>query len=136
MQNFDEAREAAKVADRTFQIGGEVFVRKVGVRPEVIAAYESLDEQTGATETLALIDQVVIDMLDDAGQTLAEGDEIKKVGADGHKRYRKLRERETDPLSLGDMTSLIEWLIETETGRVPTQQPSPSRRGRGATATN
>lgn len=136
MHNFDEGREARKQADRTFQIGGEVFVRKVGVRPEVIAAYESLNDSENATETLALIDSVVCDMIDDAGQALAEGDRIKKIGAKGHDRYRKLREREVDPLSLADMTSLVEWLIETETGRVPTQQPSPSQRGRAGTGTS
>ena len=136
MQNFDESRDARKASDRTFQIGGELFVRKVGVRPEVIAAYESLNEATNATETLALIDSVVCDMIDDDGQALADGERITKVGAKGHARYRKLREREDDPISLGDMTGLVEWLIETETGRVPTQQPSPSRRGRAGTGTS
>lgn len=129
MKDFDEVREARRNADRTFQIGGELFVRKVGVKPEVIAAYDQINMGMGASETLEMIDQVVLDMIDNDGTATADGDTIVRVGEDGHARYTALREREEDPLSLADMQDLVGWLIEEETSRTPTQQLSPSPPG-------
>lgn len=120
MKDFDQVREERRQADRSFKIGGETFVRKVGVRPEVLAEYEKLEETTAATETLELIDGIVVDLIEDA-----DG---------GHDRYRALRQREEDPLSLADMQEMVQWLVEEETGR-PTQPPSPSTRGPGGTVT-
>lgn len=136
MKNFDEVREARKSADRTFQIGGELFVRKVGVKPEVIAAYDQINMGMGATETLNMIDEVVLDMIEDGGAAVVDGDSITTVGADGHARYRAIRERDEDVISLADMQDLVAWLIEEETSRTPTQLPSPSPPGPVATATS
>lgn len=114
-KNFDEARQARAEADRSFVIGGETFVRKVGVRPEVIAAYDAIDAEGSPSETLNSIDSVILDMVEDTD--------------DAHKRYRALRERAEDPITLADLTDLVAWLIEEETGRTPTRQPSSSPAG-------
>lgn len=123
MKNFDEAREARLKEDRSFQIGGEVFVRKVGIRPEALAPYENLATDTPATEALATIDMIVLDMIEDGGE-----------GQDACARYKAVRAREENPITLGDMTDLVEWLVESATGR-PTSPPSGSTRGPGGTGT-
>jgi hypothetical protein len=120
-KNFDEARAARAAEDRSFTIGGESFVRKVGVRPEVLADYENVDAAGSATDTLVEIDKIVLEMVEDVD--------------DGHSRYRALRARTDDPITLLDMTDLVQWLIEEQTGRRPTPPPSPSSRSRGGTGT-
>lgn len=123
MKNFDEAREARAKEDRSFQLGGEVFTRKVGIRPEVLSPYENLSDDTPATEALATIDMIVLDMIEDGGE-----------GQDACVRYKALRAREDDPVTLGDLTDLVEWLVESATSR-PTSRQSGSMRGPAATGT-
>ncbi len=74
---------------------------------------------------LPRLDEVVVALIEDTD--------------DAHARYAALRARETDPLTLGDVQSLVSWLLETqakeleaEAGR-PTSQPSPSTPGPNAT---
>lgn len=121
MKDFDAQRKARAEADRTFQIGGEVFKMKVGVRPEALAEYEKLDTETAAADTLKVIDDLILSFMD-----LENGDEA---------RYRSLREREADPLTLRDLTDLVEWLLEEQTGRTPTRQSSRSTPGARRTRT-
>ena len=122
MQNFDIARqqraEAARAAPRTFQIGGETFVRKASVRPEVLTAWEGVTPETPASETLTIVDDLIGEFL---------------VG-DGHSRWAALRERYDDPITLGDMMDVVAWLIEEETS-FPTTEPSPSLDGSGTATT-
>lgn len=114
MKDFDEARAARKDKDRAFRLGGEVFFMKAGVKPEVFAAYDDVNEETTALEALATIDGIVLDMIESRDDAAA--------------RYRKVREQEDDPVNLADLTALVEWLIEEQTGR-PTQPLSPSTAG-------
>ena len=120
MQNFDEKRQQRQEADRGFQIGGETFVVRSGVRPEVLAQYETIREGMAAAEVLTTLDDLVLQSIEDA-----DG---------GHDRYRALRERDDDPLTLEDLTALTEWLVEQHAGR-PTRRPSRSTNGRRRTGT-
>jgi hypothetical protein len=120
MRDFDEARKRRQDKDRSFKIGGETFVMKPGVRPEALADYEKIGPDSTPTETLAIIDGIVLSMID---------------GADGgHDRYVKVRESEDDPVTLGDMQELVEWLMEEQTAR-PTELAPASGGGRRRTAT-
>lgn len=113
MKDFDEARAERTAADRTFKLGGEVFVMKAAVRPEVMVGYESMNPDTPALEALGIIDDMVVSFLE--GDT-AEG------------RYRAIRARDDDPISMDDLNALVEWLVAEQTGR-PTTAPSASTGG-------
>ena len=52
---------------------------------------------------------------------------------EGKKRWKNLRERKEEPVTIAQMNATLEWLLETQTDR-PTNPPSPSASGRGTTA--
>lgn len=116
MKNFDLdlKREERSQRDRTFQIGGEHFVMRVGVRPEVLAAYDDLTEESTAVDGINVMDEVILSHIEDIN------------GA--HDRWRELRTRDDDPVTVDDLAALVEWLLAEQTGR-PTQRPSASGRG-------
>lgn len=123
MKNFDQQRAArAQTADdRTFLIGGEQFICRAGIRPEVLTPYEDLDGSQSASETLVIIDEMVVSCIESYDD--AEG------------RYRRLRAREDDPVTLDDLTEIAKWLLETVTGKSPTKSPADSSQRRGETGT-
>jgi hypothetical protein len=116
VQNFDTARheraEAARAAPRTFIIGGETFIRKPDVRPEVLTSWEAVTAETPASETLQIVDDLIGEF----------------VTGDGASRWRKLRARYDDPITLADMMEVVMWLVQEET-TFPTSEPSPSADG-------
>lgn len=120
MKNFDVARAERANRDRGFKIGGEEFLRKTGVRPEIMIAWEALGTNQDSEAVLNAVDEIVVGFLDPTN--------------DAEARYRKIREREEDPVTLADLVELVQWLVEEETGR-PTQQPSASTSGDGGTST-
>lgn len=120
MKNFDEARQARFDQDRDFQIGGQVFRARASVRPELLAPYESLDENTSASDALVIIDDLLVAMIE--------------PNDDAHARYRTLREREEDAVGMEDLQELVKWLMEVQTGR-PTEQPGGSSAGPGTPGT-
>lgn len=111
MKDFDAKRKARMDRDRSFKIGGEEFTMRAGLRPEVLIPWEQLTEETSAAEVLQILDSIVLDFLEPYG--------------DSHDRYRALRERVEEPITLQDLQELVEWLIAEQTGR-PTGQPSSS----------
>jgi hypothetical protein len=50
-----------------------------------------------------------------------------------HERWKVLRKREKEPVTIVQINAILTWLMEEQTGR-PTQTPSPSASGRGRTA--
>lgn len=122
MHDFDIDRAARYEEDRTFKIGGETFTHRPTVRPERMAAYEEMPLDITATEATKLTDDLIVAWLD----TTNDPDAVD--------RYRKLREREDDPIGGGDLSDIIRWLYRQSTRR-PTQSPAPSSDGSGATGT-
>lgn len=120
MKDFDQEREARSGGDRRLRIGGEEFVRRDGVRPEVLARYEDLQPGTASAEVLKVIDEIVLAFLE------------PHDGA--HDRYLALRQREDGALTTADLNALVQWLVSEEAGR-PTQASSPSTAGRDTTGT-
>ncbi len=112
MQDFDVKRAERSAADREFKLGGEVFVRRTGIRPERMTAYEDLTPKASSIDALKVIDDLILSFLE----------------PDGHDRYRALRERDDDPVTVSDLNDLVRWLISETTGR-PTQRLSPSTPG-------
>lgn len=117
MKDFDTAR-ATRREQAEFKIGGEIF-RLLPVRPEVLIEHQDM----------SLIPEQMLPQLDALVVALVDPED------DAHARYKALREREVDPLTLGDckdlMMFLIDWQsgeVEEETGR-PTDPPSSSGRG-------
>lgn len=115
MKNFDESRkhDHVPVEDRTFVIGGEVFVAKEDVHPSVLTAFDRLEDANVET-TLAVIDETILSMVEPTDNAA--------------ERYRAVRARTDDPIKLDVMVELARWLVEMQTGR-PTGQPSASAPG-------
>ena len=120
MRDFDLERRERYEVDRTFRIGGETFVRKPAVRPEVMLAYEDMSMEATAADSLEVVDQTILSFIEDTD------------GA--HDRYRALRERDEDPVSIRDLNGLVVWLIAESTKR-PTSALSLSEPGREPTGT-
>lgn len=114
MQDFDVERSERTAVDRTFKIGGEVFVMKAAVRPETMIGYEAINEDTQPEDVLRIIDDLIVSFI--------EG------GEDAAQRYRDVRAREDDAVSMRDLNALTDWMIGRQTGRPPTP-PSSSMGG-------
>lgn len=123
-KNFDEKRAArAAFMDRDFILGGEQFTMKASVRPEALVRYESLEESDNIETTMAIIDDLIIAFLEPGS------------GGEAHNRYRTLRERESDPISVEDLQELVEWMMEVYSAR-PTVPPGDSSESPGTTGTS
>lgn len=122
MKDFDARRKERAERDRGFTLGGETFVMKPGVRPEALAAYESIDVDASPEAKLGTMDGMILDFL--------EGDT-----AEIEARWKKVRAIEDNPITIQDMQAVIEWMIAEQTGR-PTGQPSDSTDGPAATVTS
>lgn len=126
VKNFDEQRALRGKGNRKFQIGGEVFTRRSSVRPEAVAGWEEIGKrgsEMGSEEVLETMDQVICNLIEPGPQNR------------DHKKWRKIRSREEDPITLDDMIELITWITEDMTGR-PTQQSEPSSEAPEPTGTS
>lgn len=104
----------------TFKLGGVTFTMRMAVRPDVIAEADDLTTENGARATIEMIDAIILGFM-----------EPEK---DAHAKYKKLRERDEDPLTLQDLLQVMYWLVEAYTNR-PTGPSSPSTPGRRRTTT-
>lgn len=123
MKNFDQEWEGRRsVESRTFQIGGEKFVLKVAVRPELFDEMEDVADDADITKTFGIIDDQFLSMIEDG----EEGEEAEQ-------RYRALR-AQPEAIGVRDIREVIDWMVEQHTGRPPTSQPD-SQRTRARTGT-
>lgn len=122
MKNFDsERRPVVAREEREFKIGGEVFVRRSRVRPDVLTGWDDVTDDTPAAEVLKIADELILSLIEDE--------------AASHDRWLSLRTRDDDDaLELPDIISVIQWLIQEATGR-PTGQPPASAGGSVTPAT-
>lgn len=113
-RNFDQELSE----DLEFVIAGETFKMKY-VRPEVLAAWEDEAAAEKSEGALKQMDDRIKLFLDDSNGAI--------------ERWDKLRAREENPISMGQINDLLLWMVEVQSGR-PTIPPSPSATGRGRTA--
>lgn len=104
--------------DRSFKVRGETFdFQDVG--PEVLTAFEP--STNGAEEDpnaiWKLMDEQIMLFLKESDR----------------ERWRTLRARTEQPVTIAQINAILTWLMEEQTGR-PTEQPSPSAPGRGRSA--
>ena len=120
--NLDEKREERKNRPaKSFIIGGEKFEVRKGMRPEALAEFEDAQEKaTAFSAKLAVIDAFI----------------GKQLEGDGAERWLKLREvgDDDDPLTMDDITAVVEFITEADTDR-PTLPPESSSNGHGTTGT-
>ena len=109
-RNFDELLSS----ERTFVVRGETFTWQ-DVRPEV------LDHILTPSENGA-------DMWEKQDETI-----LRFLVPEDHERWKNLREREKDPITIAQFNAILEFLVEAQTER-PTETPSPSATGRGKRA--
>lgn len=124
MQDFDTARDERLKADRSFKIGGETFTHRAAVAPEEIMGWNDLTEGTAGADTpgsgwLKALDETVLVILEPGQEEL----------------WAKVRDPklQPQPLSVGDLVKVMEWLIEKVVA-TPTSEPAASGRGRARTA--
>ena len=112
MKDFNEL--LAK--EREFKVQDQTFSWR-DVRPEVLSSFE--------TDTNGNDPNAVWDLMDKQILLFIEPDQ--------HDRWKELRAREEQPVTIGQINAILMWLMEEQTGR-PTEPPSPSAPGRGRTA--
>lgn len=111
-KDFDEQRRLRAEEDREFIVRGETFVRRVGVRPEIIAEWEEVQTLAPA-EMLKAIDGIVLSLVVPDDDAAARWERVRALAGD-------------DAITLVDMQQIVEWLIEAQTERRPTRPSSPS----------
>jgi hypothetical protein len=106
--------------ERQFKVQDEVFTWRF-VRPE---------EQTELAGILLAEDRDN----DPAQQWVRMDRQIMLfLEEEDHERWRTLRARSENPVTIGQLIDIVGWLVEVQSDR-PTEQPSPSSPGRGKTA--
>lgn len=119
MKDFDIARSQRSIrpaAERTFKLGGEIFVRRASVPAEVMVRLDEINSGTSAGKVITVISDVIGEM--------CEAGAIEKWAA------LRARKADEDPLTMPDCIAVLNWLIEEETA-IPTSEPSPSGDGSG-----
>lgn len=106
MHDFDVERRQRQ--PKTFRLGGEEFVGRVGIRPEEIVAWEELTSDDSAVRTLEVLDTLIMAWLFE----------------EDHERWRRLRERRDDPISAGDLHALVRFLLTREAGQEDATHPT------------
>jgi hypothetical protein len=115
MRDFDQDLEQ----DLSFKIRNETFKMRY-VRPEILQSWENENiEGAAEADALKVLDERIVFFLDQNGDSAG--------------RWDALRKRDDDPVTLGQLTELVTWMVEVQSGR-PTLPPSPSGSGRGKTA--
>jgi hypothetical protein len=145
MRNFDEERAERRSRPRTFQLGGEVFTYKIGMRPEEYA--EAIHEYsnmltTGAARARALEASANGENGDLPEPTKNEDsigimDRTLKnflASDDDCQRYDRLRQRkDDDPITGYDIGRVVAFVIAEQMGQRPTEAPDSSTSGRDET---
>lgn len=124
MRNFDsDWAQRKSVEARTFQVGGETFVLRAAVPPEVFDGMDDPQDGASIADSFKIIDDQFLIMIEDED-------------GEAEKRYRALRAR-PDGLGIRDLREVIDWMLEEATGRPPTSQsdspPGRSRTGKRST---
>jgi len=116
-RDFDEEREERNSKPATFKIGGETFSYKRGLRPETfdryISQWAALTPGSKDSEAIPACDLTIQNFL--ADEETAE-------------RWRALRLREEDAITVHDMIRVVQFLVREQTER-PTEAPSGSGNG-------
>lgn len=118
-ENFDTKRATRINKDRSFILGGQTLQYRASVQPEVFIEWSTVKVGGTDADSLPILDKLVTEML--VPESVTIWNELRKVADD----YA---------LSLEDITDVIEWLAEMQTGR-PTEQPSASADGSPMTPT-
>lgn len=115
-KDFDVERTAGTRESSTFTVGGEKFTVREWVSADVLAEF-GRREVSHYGDTLDAYDKFVKECI---------------VEADGEK-WDKVRKEADPPLTLGQVETILWWLVGQVTDR-PTEASSSSRRGRAAPA--
>lgn len=115
-KNFDDLISG----ERTFVVRGETFTWR-DVRPEILTAFTPTPAEEGK------------DPEDNSGIWQQLDDQISLfLVPEDIERWKNLRAREDNPVTIVQLNAILEWLVGEQTER-PTQTPSPSGSGRGKT---
>jgi hypothetical protein len=123
MRDFDlerQERHAERerlLGDRQFKVGGETFTYKANVSYDVLRALTSDDDLSGSAYINA-IEMCCLEMIEDEG--------------DSHERFLALSKRKDDPITLEDLQTVFQGIVE-EAFKRPTEASSPSGAGRETT---
>jgi len=119
MRDFDQERKERHeererlLGDRSFQIGGEVFSYHANVSVDLLQRLTS-DTPLLGNEYIEAIKASCLEMIEDEG--------------DSHERFLGLLKRKKDPITLQDLQTVFQGLVE-EAFKRPTQASLPSGDG-------
>lgn len=119
MQDFEAKRRARIDRDRQFTIGGEILIYRASVRPEAMLEWSTITPGATDDESLPLLDNLVQQFVTE--QSFEKWKALRQVDGD-------------EALNLEDITDVIEWLVERQSGR-PTESSSASADGSQTTST-
>lgn len=109
-------------SERTFVVRGETFTWR-DVRPEILTAFTPAEEEE-KKEGEEADNSGIWKQLDQQIELFLVPEDIE--------RWKNLRAREENPVTIVQLNAILEWLVEAQTER-PTATPSPSGSGRGKT---
>lgn len=102
--------------DRTFIVRDETF-SFVDASPEILTSFDaSMNGDDDENAVWKLMDAQIMLFLRESDR----------------ERWQKLRARKEEPVTIAQLTEIVRWLMEQQTGR-PTNPPAPSEAGRGRT---
>ena len=110
VKDLDEDR-SNPLEERAFKIAGETFKYYPAVSPRWLFMNSEITGDLPGDEILHRIDGMI-------GAMLTTDTE--------RKRWESARERDKNPLTLNDLVSVRDWLVEEQTGRPPTPAVSSS----------
>ena len=118
IKDFDEAarerhaENAARFGEHPFQFRGEVFFVRANVDYDILRSIAKLTEETDGSKVIDTIENAVVKLIDPKD--------------DAHNRFRAVRQNDEMVVTYDDLTELLNWLIEEQTKRPPTQAESSS----------
>lgn len=96
MKDFDQERAGRGTEDREFRIAGEVFTRRVTVRPETLSAWNGLSPVDADAHALQVCDETIMAIL--VPEDVAKWEDV--------------RGRTDEPITAEDMGLIVQWALE------------------------
>lgn len=118
IKNFDDsarerhAENSKNFGDHPFQFRGEVFHVRANVDYNVLQSIAALTEESDGSRVIKTVADAVVALIDPRD--------------DAHDRFHKVRNEHDLPVTFEDLMELLNWLIEEQTSRPPTQAESLS----------
>lgn len=111
-QLAEQEQDAKEFGDKPFTFRGETFHVRPSVKYGVIKSVAGIAEADDGNRVFSVIEEAVLSLIDPRD--------------DAHERFRQVCDQEKFPVTFKNLISLLNWLIEEQTGRPPTPAANSS----------